>query len=43
MVVTRYRNVEQIHNSMIDDNSFKNVGKFKYLGITVTNQNFILE
>jgi hypothetical protein len=36
-----HQNAGKYHNIMIDNKSFKNVTEFKYLGMIVTNQNFI--
>jgi hypothetical protein len=33
--------VGQYHNIKIAKRSFENVAQFKYLGMTVTNQNFV--
>jgi hypothetical protein len=41
--MSRHQNSEQNHNLKIGDRSSENVAKFKYLGPTVTDQNFIHE
>jgi hypothetical protein len=41
MLVSRYQNAGQNRDMIIANRSFENVSQFKYLGKTVTNQNFI--
>jgi hypothetical protein len=41
MIMSRYPNSGQNQNIRIANESFENVGKFKYLGTTLTNQNDI--
>ena len=43
MITSRHQNVIQNQNIVIGNLSFENVGKFPYLGITVTNTNDIRE
>ena len=43
MITSRYQSVTQKQNIIIGNLSFKNVEKFKYLGVTVTNANGIRE
>jgi len=43
MVMSRDQNAGQSHSMKIDNSSFESVGKFKYLGKTLTNQNSIQE
>jgi hypothetical protein len=42
-LLSRHKNAGQNHNIKIGDRSFENVAQFKYLGMTVTNQNLIRE
>ena len=43
MITSRLQNVIQNHNIVIENLSFENVEKFRYLGVTVTNTNDIRE
>jgi hypothetical protein len=43
MLLSRHQNVDQNRDLNIANRSFENVSKIKYLGTTVTNQNFIQE
>jgi hypothetical protein len=43
MLVSRDQNAGQNREIKIGNRSFENVSQFKYLGMTVTNQNFIQE
>jgi hypothetical protein len=38
MLMSRHQNTGQHHNIKTANRSFENVAKFKYLGMTVTNQ-----
>jgi len=41
--MSRDQNAGRIHSVRIDNNTFKRVEEFKYLGTTLTNQNSIAE
>ena len=43
MVMSWDQNAGQSHNMQIDNRAFERVEEFKYLGITLTNQNSIQE
>jgi hypothetical protein len=43
MLLSRHQNIGQNRNIEIANRSFESVSQFKYLGTTVTNQNFIQE
>jgi len=43
MVMSRDQNAGRIHSVRIDISTFDRVEEFKYLGTTLTNQNFIAE
>ena len=43
MVMSRDQNAGRIHSVRIDNSTFEKVEEFKYLGITLTNQNAIQE
>jgi hypothetical protein len=43
MVMSRDQNAGFSHGMKRDSSSFEMVGKFKYLGTTITNQNSIQE
>jgi hypothetical protein len=43
MFLFRHQNVGHNHDLKVANRSFENVSQFKYLGTTVTNQNFIQE
>jgi hypothetical protein len=43
MLLSRHQNVGQNRDIKIANRSFENVSQFKYLGTTVTDQNFIQE
>ena len=42
-VMSRYQNAGRIHSVRIDNSTFEWVEEFKYLGTTLTNQNYIQE
>jgi hypothetical protein len=39
MLLSRHQNVDQNRDIKIANRSFENVSQFKYLGMTITNQN----
>ena len=43
LVMSRDQNAGRSRNIKTDNNSFERVEEFNYLGITLTNQNFIQE
>ena len=43
MVMSRYQNAARSHSIKIENSSFERVGKFRYLGTTLKNQNSIQE
>jgi hypothetical protein len=43
MLMSHHQNAGQNCNIKIANRSFKNVAKFRYLGMTVTNQNLVKE
>ena len=43
MVMSRDQNAGQIHSVRMDNSTFERVEEFKYLGITLTDQNDIQE
>ena len=43
MITSPQQNIDQNQNVVIGNLSFENVGKFGYLGVTVTNTNNIRE
>ena len=43
MITSRHQIMVQTQNIVIENLSFENVEKFKYLGVTVTNTNNISE
>jgi hypothetical protein len=43
MLPSRHQNVDQNRDIKIANRSFENVSQFKYLEMTITNQNFIQE
>ena len=43
MVMSRDQNAGRIHSVGIDNSTFERVEEFKYLGTTLTNQNYIAE
>ena len=43
MVMSQDQNAGRSHSMKTDDSSFERLEEFKYLGTTLTNQNFIQE
>jgi hypothetical protein len=43
MLMSRYQNPQQNHNIKIVNISLENLGKLRYLGMTVINQNLVHE
>jgi hypothetical protein len=43
VLLSRHQNVGKNYDVKIADRCFENVAKFRYLGMTITNQNPILE
>ena len=43
MITSCHQNVIQNQNTVIENLSFENVEKFRYLGVTVTNTNDVRE
>jgi hypothetical protein len=43
MLLSRHHNAGQNHDIKIANRCFENVAQFKYLGMTVSNQNLIME
>jgi len=43
MVISRDQNVGRIQSVRIDNSNFESVQEFKYLGTTLTNQNYVAE
>jgi hypothetical protein len=43
MLVSHYQNADKNQNMKTGNRAFENVSQFKYLGMAVTNQNFIQE
>jgi hypothetical protein len=43
MLLSRHQNAGQNYDIKIANRSFENVARFRYLGMTVTNQNLIQE
>ena len=43
MVMSRYQDAGRSKNMRIDNRSFERVEEFRYLGTTLTNQNYVQE
>jgi hypothetical protein len=43
MLLSRHQNAGQNHDIMIGNRCFETVAQFRYLGMTITNQNLIQE